>query len=461
MTSQPGSSAPAPDRRPGGHHDSPAAMPPGPGASFAPSPAAGSEPDAAGRARAARALTLSCDLLAWSEQGIRHAAAALNDAIDAAHAAGIPAEAAQGLVTSRATLGMIGRAYLNREIRWWDDIYENGPRPVNQYDTELLDLHARPRPGTPDLPAGWERSVPGALASAGQGLSHAETAFEQAYARFSDAADYAQHAGLTQDQAAALITSRSAPLGRLSRELVTAEAGDWDAAITLDLADELADGTEPAEFWAAARNARSAKGAGDHGAAAAAWTLARGRLPDGHLMRDGLDSLIFALHAARIGGEHVTRAGYIAHHSTTPARPAGWQVQAVREHASRLGDDKQGLRMILSQWSDGEIAAAFDNARDPGEAIARACLFATFERADRLRAHGPRGKSFPGPPAPQPPGRPAAAGLPRAGRAALPSGARPPGQEDAMTDATARGRRAHPNRRPTMNFLARPARSRP
>ncbi len=335
--------------------------------------------------------------LGEAETGVRDAIAGLNQAIDAAHASGIGPRYARAWANSRAHLGTLGRAYLNREIRSWNDIYESGPRPVSQNDSELLDLHARPRPQAVAFLPGRASFVADTLARAGQELARAETGFDTAYARFSDASDFAQYARVPADQAASLVAALSGPRAEISRELVAAEIDDWDTGITPDLASDLADGTEPPEFWAAAADARAAKGAGDYGAAAASWMLARDQLPPGHLMRDGLDSLISALHTASGAGQHVTRHGYIVHHSTEP--PSSWTtdqlVEAVRKHAAGLGDHKQALRKVLDGWSDGAVAAAFDAARDPDEAVARACLFATFERAEQ-----PRARRRPQPPAP-------------------------------------------------------------
>src|SRR5208282_1981638 len=247
------------------------------------------------REQAGDALSRAGQRLAEAETGVRDAVAGLNQAIDAAHVAGIGPRYARAMVNADGHLGALGRAYLNREIRSWNDIYENSPRPVNQNDSELLDLHARPRPQAPAFSHGRASSVPGTLARAGQELVRAETGYDTAYARFSDASDFAQHARVPADQAASLVTALSGPLGDISSELVAAEVDDWDASITLDLASDFADGTEPPRFWAAVADARAEKGAGHYGAAAASWTLARDQLPSGHLMRDGLDSLISAL----------------------------------------------------------------------------------------------------------------------------------------------------------------------
>ena len=355
---------------------------PGGGGGGLPSPGQAAGQGGADLIVASRALARAGSLLAASEKEIRQAAARLNEAIDAAHAAGWPAEAAREL---SAKLGDIGRAYLAREIRSWDDIYENGPRPLNENDSDLLDLHARPRPDPALLRASWEESVPGDLAAAGQELARAETGFDTAYARFSDASDYAQYAQMAAGQAARAVTAICGPLDDLSRDIVDYEISDWNTSIHLDLAVALADGTEPARFWDAAANARPAKAAGDYGNAAAWWTLARNQLPAGHLLRDGLDSLTRALLSAAAPGQHVTCAGYILHHSTEPASPwsSAQLAESVREHAAALDDGKHALREILDGWSDGEIAAAIDDARSPDEAVARACLFATFERADQ------------------------------------------------------------------------------
>jgi hypothetical protein len=333
--------------------------------------------------QAGAALSRAGQRLAEAETGVRDAIAGLNQAIDAAHAAGIGPRYARAMVNSQARLGALGRAYLNREIRSWNDIYESGRRPVNQKDSELLDLHVRPRPQAPAFSQGSASSVPGTLARAGQELARAETGYDTAYARFTDASDFAQYARIPAGEAASLVTAISGPLAGISREFVTAEVDDWDTSINLDLASKFADGTEPPGFWAAAADARAAKGSGDYRTAAASWMLARGQLPSGHLMRDGLDSLISALHAASGTGQHVTRDGYIVHHSTEPPSPwsTGQLVEAVRTHAAGLADGKQALRKVLDGWSDGAIAAAFDAARDPDEAVARACLFATLERA--------------------------------------------------------------------------------
>ena len=97
------------------------------------------------QALAGQALTDSGDRLARTEQGIRLAVSRLNDAVDMAHLAGTAPGAAGGLVTSQATLGPLGRRYLDREVRGWADIYEAGPRPAGPGDRELLALHARQR----------------------------------------------------------------------------------------------------------------------------------------------------------------------------------------------------------------------------------------------------------------------------------------------------------------------------
>ncbi len=391
--------------------------------------------------QAGEALGRAGQRLAAAETGVRDAIAGLNQAIDAAHAAGIGPRYARAMVGSGTHLGMLGRAYFNREIRSWDDIYESGPRPVNQNDSELLDLHARPRPQAPAFSFGWASSVPGTLARAGQELARAETGFDTAYARFSDASDFAQYAQIPAGQATSLVTALSGPLGKISSELVTAEVEDWDASITLDLASMLADGTEPPGFWAAAADARATKGAGDYGAAAASWTLARDQLPSGHLMGDGLDSLISALGTASGTGQHVARAGYIVHHSTEPPSPwnTGQLAAAVRTHAAALGDAKQALRNVLDGWTDGAIAAAFDAARDPDEAVARACLFATFERADQLRTAPPQDVSFAQPPVSAPAAAPATGPAMAARPDQMPSGSaadpplEPPKWEHAVT----------------------------
>lgn len=358
------------------------------------------------------ALTRSGDLLAWGEQAIRLAVRNLNDVIDAAHLAGIGPEAARELVTSRARLGSLGAHYLEREIRGWGDIYDNGARPLGPWD-QMLDLHTRPGPATPgQLHPGWEATVPGALARAGVDLARGEIQWEAAYFRFSDATDFGQHAGLTPDQAAWLVTAHGTALGDISREQVTAEIDDWNTSFALDLAGHLADGAEPPGFWAAAKDARVAKGAGDYEAAAAAWLAARDLLPTGHLLRDGLDSLVYALRAAQATGEYVTHFGTIAHFFAAmtpvplgvpdPAWTSDTLAAAVREHAARLGGDTPAWRKVRS-WSDRDIAGAIQDCRDPGEAIARACLTATFEVAEQRQEQPLADGAFSRPPAPQPP----------------------------------------------------------
>ena len=290
------------------------------------------------------------------------------------------------MVNAGGHLGALGRAYLNREIRSWDDVYENGPRPASQHDDELLDMHARPRPEAPAFSDGWasiRARHPGPRRpGAGPGRDRLRHGLRpvQRRLRLRPARPGSRRTGRKTGH-----RPLRAPWEYQPRP-VAAEIGDWDASIILDLASDLADGTEPPGFWAAAAGARAEKGAGRYGAAAASWTLARDQLPSGHLMRDGLDSLISALRTASGTGQHVTRRGYIVHHSTEPPSPwsAGQLVEAVRNHAAGLGDDKQALRKVLDGWTDGAIAAAFDAAREPGEAVARACLFATFERAEPL-----------------------------------------------------------------------------
>ena len=105
------------------------------------------------------------------------------------------------------------------------------------------------------------------------------------------------------------MTAHFAALGDVGREYVAAEIAGWDTSPPHDLADEMADGTEPAAFWEVARSARAAKGAGDYGTAAAIWLLARDLLPDGHPLRGGLDRLIAALREGEARGGFVTRDG--------------------------------------------------------------------------------------------------------------------------------------------------------
>ncbi len=261
------------------------------------------------RALPGRALTEAGERLARAEEALRLAVRRLNDAIDTAHAAGIAPAAAVSLVISAAEPGILGRRYLDREVRGWDDIYEAGPRPGGPGDREFLDLHARPRPDASGLRPGWELRAPGKLARAGAGLAEAEAAFAGAISRFDDAADFAQCAGVSQGDVQGLVTAHGQALGAIGREYVSEEVSGWDTSPPHDLADELADGTEPAIFWEAAWQARAWKGFGNYREASRAWVRARDLLNVGHPLHAGLDRMITSLRTADGTGQHVTRDG--------------------------------------------------------------------------------------------------------------------------------------------------------
>jgi hypothetical protein len=273
-----------------------------------PGPAVGGGQIAA-RALADAVLPRAVERLGWAEDALRLAVRRLNDAIDAAHAAGMAPAAAADLVTSAGTLGVLGRRYLDREVAGWDDIYETGPRPGGPADLELLDLHARPRPGASRFGPGSEMHAPGQLAETGARLAEAEVAFAEAIGRFDDAADFAQCAAVSQSEAQALVWAGVQALGAIGREYVSEEVDGWFAGPPHDLADQFADGTEPAAFWEAAWQARTAKGSGDYEAAALAWVQARDVLPAGHPLRASLDGMITSLRTAAGTGQHVTWDG--------------------------------------------------------------------------------------------------------------------------------------------------------
>ena len=263
----------------------------------------------AARAQAVTVLPRAVERLAPAEDALRLAVRGLNDAIDAAHAAAIaPADAAD-LVTSAGTLGVLGRRYLDREVRGWDGIYETGPRPAGPADLELLDLHARSRPGASRFGAPSELHVRGQLAEAGARLAEAEVAFAEAIGRFDDASDFAQCAAVSPSEAQALVWVGVQALGAIGREYVSDEVDGWFTGPPHDLADQFADGAEPAAFWEAAWQARTAKGSGDYEAAALAWAQARDLLPAGHPLRASLDGMITSLRTAAGTGQHVTWDG--------------------------------------------------------------------------------------------------------------------------------------------------------
>jgi hypothetical protein len=212
-------------------------------------------------------------------------------------------------VTSTARLGILGQFYLDREVRGWGDIYEAGPQPAGPADLDLLDLHARPRPAARPVP-GLELHAAGQLSRAGAGLAEAEMAFTVVVARFDDASDFAQCAGVSQDQAQDLVTAAAQTLGPIGRDYVSDDIStSWDTSHPHDLADQLADGSEPAAFWEMAWQARAAKGRGDYGDAAQAWLRARDLLDVSNPLRDGLDGLITSLRTADGTGQYVTWDG--------------------------------------------------------------------------------------------------------------------------------------------------------
>jgi hypothetical protein len=260
--------------------------------------------------------------MAWAEEALRWAIRSMNDAIDTAHAAGIAPAAAASMVTSAATLGILGSRYLGREIRGWDDIYEAGPRPGGPGDIDLLDLHARPRPGASQLGPGSGLRAPRQLARTGAGLAEAEIAFADAIARFDDAADLAQCAAVPQGEVQGQVTAHGQALGPIGRAYVGEEISSWTISPPHDLADQLADGAEPAAFWEAAWQARAAKGCGDYGTAALAWEQARDQLHAGHPLRTGLDGMIASLRTADRTGQHVTWDGRLMAANSAGVTPA-------------------------------------------------------------------------------------------------------------------------------------------
>jgi hypothetical protein len=295
-------------------------------------------PAAATSAAAVTVLTRAVERLAPAEDTLRLAVRGLNDAIDAAHAVGIAPAAAADLVTSAGTLGVLGRRYLDREVRGWEDIYEAGPRPGGPGDVELLDLHARPRPGASRFGPGSELRVREQLAEAGARLAEAEVSFAEAIGRFDDAADFAQCAAVSQSEAQALVWVGVQALGAIGREYVSEEVDGWFTGPPHDLADQFADGTEPAAFWEAAWQARAAKGSGDYGVAALAWVQARDLLPAGHTLRASLDGMITSLRTAAGTGQHVTWDGRLLaadFAGVTPAPAAGDAATADGVSASR------------------------------------------------------------------------------------------------------------------------------
>jgi hypothetical protein len=263
----------------------------------------------------------------------------LNFTLDMARAGGIPPSNVREMVTYRATLGVLGGRYLERELDGWDDIYEAGPRPVSQADLGLLDLHARPRPPA-GLPWDWVKLVPRDLAAAGARLALAEISFAEAFARWDDAAAFAQHAGIARADVAGLVEASGVRLGDIGGKYVAEEIGKWDTSAPLDLADMLANGTEPAAFWQAAGSARIAKANGDYATAAVLWHAARRELPVGHPLRSGLDRLIAALHAGATAGGHVTRDG-ILQTAGPAAAPDGPPGLAAGETTPRLATGQE------------------------------------------------------------------------------------------------------------------------
>jgi hypothetical protein len=264
------------------------------------------------QAFAGKTLPAAARLLEWAEKDMHWVRRDLSSGLDRARGEGIPRDEALAMVTSRATPGPLGRRYLAEQAGAWDV----------------------PRDPDPGLLAGaraFEEQSPAGLASIGARLAAAERSLDSALARFGDARDFARAAGVPLEIARELVTG-DADLGPLGRDHAEAGFASWDSLSPLDLADAMADGTEPATFWDAARHARAAKATGDYEAAARAWGLASRLLPAGDPLRDGLVRTITSLGAARPADGYVDLHGRLltsqaaaraAHNAAVPSPVAG------------------------------------------------------------------------------------------------------------------------------------------
>jgi hypothetical protein len=308
--------------------------------------------------QASEALGRAGERLAGAEADVRGTIRGLNDAIDLAHATGVEPEAVHGLVTARATLGVLGESYLAREIRTWNAIYGPGRPPASQ-PGELRDLHLRPRPPAAPGAVSSREAAAEALTHAGVQLAKAETGLEKAFCRLDEAAGFAQAAGLPRDAVHGLVTAHASP-GVLGSDYLAKEIGAWDTMVA-SLAEVKSGGRVPPGFWELDLRARAAKGTGGYPAAAAIWQQASDLLPAGHEMRGVLGRMITSLRTAARTGQSVTWDGHLATSRAAPGRaardeqPDPDQVQDLRDAARRY-PGASGGNLVARARADAQYA---------------------------------------------------------------------------------------------------------
>jgi hypothetical protein len=337
--------------------------------------------------QASEALGHAGERLAGAEATVRGAISGLNDAIDLAHTTRVEPEAAHGLVTAGATLGVLGEGYLAHEIRAWDAIYGPGRPPASE-PGEFRDLHLRPRPLAAPETASSREAAAEALTRAGVQLAQAEIGLEKAFCRLDEAAGFARAAGLPRDAVHGLVTTRASP-GVLGSDYLAKEIGVWDTMVA-SLAEVRADGRVPPEFWELDLRAHAAKGTGCYPAAAAIWQLASSLLPAGHEMREDLDRMITSLRTAARTGQSVTWDGHLVTSRAEPGRvardtPALDQLQDLHDAARRYPDAPWG-RLAMRARADAQYAEWHRHYRDRPEILEEIERFRS-EAGDLHAAH--------------------------------------------------------------------------